>query len=156
MPRRREVPKRPITPDPKFGDRQVTKFVNVLMTHGKKSTAERLLYGALELMAERENDDPLRLFRRALDNVRPRVEVKSRRVGGATYQVPIEVQQARGTALAMRWIVQYARARSGKSMRDKLASEFMDAAAERGESVRKREESHRMAEANKAFAHYRW
>jgi small subunit ribosomal protein S7 len=156
MPRRREVPRRDATPDPKFGDRQVAKFINVLMQRGKKSVAESIAYGALELVEERGQEEPVRLFRRALDNVRPRVEVKSRRVGGATYQVPVEVTPNRGTALAMRWVVQFARARAGKSMREKLAAELLDAAAERGEAVRKREETHRMADANKAFAHYRW
>jgi small subunit ribosomal protein S7 len=156
MPRRREVPRRDATPDPKFGDRQVAKFINVLMQRGKKSTAEAIAYGALQLVEERGQEEPVRLFRRALDNVRPRVEVKSRRVGGATYQVPVEVTPNRGTALAMRWVVQFARARAGKSMREKLAAELLDAAAERGEAVRKREETHRMADANKAFAHYRW
>lgn len=156
MPRRRDVPIREAVPDPKFGDRQVAKFINVLMQRGKKSTAESICYGAFELVEQRGNDEPVRIFRRALDNVRPRVEVKSRRVGGATYQVPIEVAPNRGTALAMRWIAQSARSRAGKSMDDKLANELLDAAAERGEAVRKREETHRMADANKAFAHYRW
>jgi small subunit ribosomal protein S7 len=156
MPRRREVPRREATPDPKFGDRQLAKFINVLMQRGKKSTAEAIAYGALQLVEERGQEEPVRLFRRALDNVRPRVEVKSRRVGGATYQVPVEVTPNRGTALAMRWVVQFARARAGKSMREKLAAELLDAAAERGEAVRKREETHRMADANKAYAHYRW
>ena len=157
MSRRREVPKRTVTPDPRFGDRLVGKFINVLMGQGKKSTAEGIMYGAFDLLEQRLQEEPLRVFRRALDNVRPRVEVKSRRVGGATYQVPVEVQMSRGTALAMRWIVQFARGRSGSGgMRDKLAAEFMDAANERGEAVRRREEAHRMAEANKAFAHYRW
>jgi small subunit ribosomal protein S7 len=156
MPRRREVPRREAPPDPKFGDRQVAKFINILMVQGKKSVAESIAYGALELMEQRGNDEPVRLFRRALDNVRPRVEVKSRRVGGATYQVPVEVTPNRGTALAMRWVVQFARARAGKSMQEKLAGELLDAASERGEAVRKREETHRMADANRAFAHYRW
>ena len=156
MPRRREVPRRESAPDPKFGDRQVAKFINVLMQRGKKSTAESIAYGALLLVEERAQEEPVRLFRRALDNVRPRVEVKSRRVGGATYQVPVEVTPSRGAALAMRWVVQFARSRAGKSMREKLAAELLDAAAERGEAVRKREETHRMADANKAFAHYRW
>ncbi len=156
MPRRREVPKRRVAPDPKYGDRQVAKFMNVLMKAGKKSAAERIAYGALEIISERTGDEPLRTFRRAMDNIRPRLEVKSRRVGGATYQVPLEVRPDRGTALAMRWIVLYARKRSGKSMREKLAAELLDAANERGEAVRRREEMHRMAEANKAFAHYRW
>ncbi len=156
MPRRREVPRRDVDPDPKFGDRQVAKFINVLMQRGKKSIAESIAYGALQLVEERAQEEPVRLFRRALDNVRPRVEVKSRRVGGATYQVPVEVTPNRGAALAMRWMVQFARARAGKSMREKLAAELLDAAAERGEAVRKREETHRMADANRAFAHYRW
>ncbi len=156
MPRRREVPKRRVAPDPKYGDRQVAKFMNVLMKAGKKSAAERIAYGALEIISERMGDEPLRTFRRAMDNIRPRLEVKSRRVGGATYQVPLEVRPDRGTALAMRWIVLYARKRSGKSMREKLAAELLDAANERGEAVRRREEMHRMAEANKAYAHYRW
>ena len=156
MPRRREVPRRDTTPDPKYGDRQVAKFINVLMQRGKKSVAESIAYGALAMVEERGQEEPVRLVRRALDNVRPRVEVKSRRVGGATYQVPVEVTPNRGTALAMRWVVQYARARAGKSMREKLAAELLDAAAERGEAVRKREETHRMADANRAYAHYRW
>jgi len=156
MPRRREIPRREATPDPKYGDRQVAKFINVLMQRGKKSTAESMAYGALQLVEQRGNEEPVRLFRRALENVRPRVEVKSRRVGGATYQVPVEVAPNRGAALAMRWVVQFARARAGKSMEEKLAAELLDAAAERGEAVRKREETHRMADANKAFAHYRW
>ncbi len=156
MPRRREVPKRRIPPDPKFHDLQLAKFTNVLMRGGKKSTAERVTYGALDVVEQRVGEDALKVFKRALDNVRPRVEVKSRRVGGATYQVPIEVRPDRDTALAMRWIIQYARSRSGKSMREKLAAEFMDAASDRGEAVKKREDTHRMADANKAFAHYRW
>ena len=156
MPRRREVPKRRIPPDPKFHDLQLAKFTNVLMRGGKKSTAERVTYSALDVVEQRVGEDALKVFKRALDNVRPRVEVKSRRVGGATYQVPIEVRPDRGTALAMRWIIQYARTRSGKSMREKLAAEFMDAAGDRGEAVKKREDTHRMADANKAFAHYRW
>ncbi len=156
MPRRREVPKRKILPDPKYHDLQLAKFTNVLMRGGKKSTALRIASGAFGVMEQRMGDEPLKIFKRALDNVRPRLEVKSRRVGGATYQVPIEVRTDRGTALAMRWIIQFARARPGKSMRDKLAAEFMDAATERGEAVKKREDTHRMADANKAFAHYRW
>jgi small subunit ribosomal protein S7 len=156
MPRRREIPRREATPDPKFGDRTLAKFINVLMQRGKKSTAESIAYGALALVEQRGQEEPVRVFRRALENVRPRVEVKSRRVGGATYQVPVEVAPNRGSALAMRWVVQFARARAGKSMEEKLAAELMDAAAERGEAVRKREETHRMADANKAYAHYRW
>ena len=156
MPRRREVPKRQVPPDPKYHDRQVAKLSNVLMREGKRSVAEGVLYSAFRLVEDRTKEEPLKVFKRALDNVRPRIEVKSRRVGGATYQVPLEVRPDRGTALAMRWIIQYAKSRAGKSMREKLAAEFIDAAGERGESVRKREDTHRMAEANKAFAHYRW
>jgi small subunit ribosomal protein S7 len=156
MPRRREVPKREIIPDPRYGDRQVAKSCNVLMYDGKKSTVEHIVYGAFDLIEDRLKEDPLKVFKRALDNVRPRVEVKSRRVGGATYQVPIEVRPDRSTALAMRWLIQYSRSRSGKSMRERLAAEVIDAASERGESVKKREDTHRMAEANKAFSHYRW
>ena len=156
MPRRREVPKRKVLPDPKYQDRMVTRFVNVLMKDGKKSTAEHILYGSFDLIEAKTRNDPLAMFRRALDNVRPRLEVKSRRVGGATYQVPVEVRPERATSLAMRWLASYARGRSGKSMREKLADEIIDAANERGESVKKREDTHRMADANKAFAHYRW
>jgi small subunit ribosomal protein S7 len=156
MPRRREVPKRKIQPDPKYGDRLVGRFANVLMYGGKKSTAESCLYGAFDEIETKTRNDPLSMFRRALDNVRPRVEVKSRRVGGATYQVPIEVRPERATSLAMRWLITSARSRPGKSMREKLANELIDAANERGEAVKKREDTHRMAEANKAFSHYRW
>jgi small subunit ribosomal protein S7 len=156
MPRRREVPRRDAAPDPKYGDRQLAKFINVLMSQGKKSTAESIAYGALGLVEERGQEEPVRVFRRALENVRPRVEVKSRRVGGATYQVPVEIRGDRGTALAMRWIIQSARARTGKSMQEKLAAELIDAANDRGEAARKREEVHRMADANKAYSHYRW
>jgi len=156
MPRRREVPKREIRPDPKFGDRMVTRFVNIVMLDGKKSVAERILYGAFDEIESKTRNDPLAMFRRALDNVRPRVEVKSRRVGGATYQVPVEVRPERASSLAMRWLVRAARSRAGKNMRDKLAGELIDAANERGEAVKKREDTHRMAEANKAFSHYRW
>lgn len=157
MPRRREVPKRRIIPDPKYGDRLVAKFVNVLMWGGKKSTAERILYGAFDVLGERGGgDDPLRTFKKALDNVKPMVEVKSRRVGGATYQVPIEVRPERRTALAMRWIANYSRGRSERTMAERLANELNEAAQNRGAAVKKREDTHRMAEANKAFAHYRW
>jgi small subunit ribosomal protein S7 len=156
MPRRREVPKREITADPKFGSETVAKFVNVLMSSGKKSTAEKIVYGAFGLMAERTKKDPLELFTQALENVRPLVEVKSRRVGGATYQVPVEVRPARQTALAMRWISEAARGRGGKSMGSRLADELLDAAERRGNAIKKREDVHRMAEANKAFSHYRW
>jgi len=156
MPRRREVPKRKVFPDPKYGDRMVGRFTNVIMRDGKKSTAERIVYGAFEVIEKKTRNDPLAMFRRALDNIRPRVEVKSRRVGGATYQVPIEVRTERANSLAMRWLSGYARSRAGKSMHEKLADEIIDAANERGESVKKREDTHRMAEANKAFSHYRW
>ncbi|MCD6582462.1 MAG: 30S ribosomal protein S7 [Desulfuromusa sp.] len=156
MPRRREVPKRIILPDPKFGDLLVAKFVNNVMVDGKKSTAEQIVYGAFDLVAERSGGDPLEVFKSAMENVRPVLEVKSRRVGGSTYQVPIEVNPSRRTALAMRWITIYAKARSEKTMRERLAGEFLDASNNRGAAVKKREDTHRMAEANKAFAHYRW
>ena len=156
MPRRRVVAKRRLLPDPKYQDRLVSRFINVLMRDGKKSTAEHILYGSLGVIEHKTRNDPLAMFRRALDNVRPRIEVKSRRVGGATYQVPVEVRPERATSLAMRWLAEYARARDGKSMRDRLANEIIDAANERGEAVKKKEDTHRMAEANKAFAHYRW
>ncbi len=156
MPRRREVPKRKILPDPKYSDLMVGRFMNVIMRDGKKSTAEHIVYGAFEVIEKKTRNDPLAMFRRALDNIRPRVEVKSRRVGGATYQVPIEVRPERANSLAMRWLSSYARSRAGKSMHEKLADEIIDAANERGESVKKREDTHRMAEANKAFSHYRW
>jgi small subunit ribosomal protein S7 len=134
----------------------VGRFTNVIMRDGKKSTAEHIVYGAFEVIETKTRNDPLAMFRRALDNIRPRVEVKSRRVGGATYQVPIEVRPERANSLAMRWLSSYARNRAGKSMHEKLADEIIDAANERGESVKKREDTHRMAEANKAFSHYRW
>jgi small subunit ribosomal protein S7 len=156
MPRRREVPKRRINPDPKFGDRLVAKFINSLMSDGKKSVAERICYDAFDLVQERTNEEPLRVFKKALDNVKPVVEVKSRRVGGATYQVPVEVRPDRRVALAMRWLKGYAQDRTEKTMAEKLAGELQDAAANRGNAVKKREDTHRMAEANKAFAHYRW
>ena len=156
MPRRRIVSRRETLPDPRYRDRQVARFMNVLMREGKKSVAERIVYESLELVEKRSNDEALKTFKRALENVRPRVEVKSRRVGGATYQVPVEIRGDRGTALAMRWIIQSARSRSGKSMEEKLAAELMDAANDRGEAARKREEVHRMADANKAYSHYRW
>ena len=156
MPRRREVPKRVILPDPKFGDQLVAKFVNNVMVDGKKSTAEQIVYGAFDLIAERTGNNPLEVFKTAMDNVRPVLEVKSRRVGGSTYQVPVEVSPSRRTALAMRWIVTYAKGRSEKTMRERLAGEFLDAFNNRGAAVKKREDTHRMAEANKAFAHYRW
>ena len=156
MPRRRDVPERHILPDPKFGDVTLAKFINVLMLDGKKSTAEGIVYGALAQVATKSKEDPLEMFVRALDNVRPAVEVKSRRVGGATYQVPVEVRPRRRTALAMRWLVEAARKRGEKSMGIRLANEILEAADSRGSAVKKREDTHRMAEANKAFSHYRW
>ncbi|MEF8794545.1 30S ribosomal protein S7 [Thiohalorhabdus sp.] len=156
MARRGEVPKREVLPDPKYGSKTVAKFINHLMRDGKKSTAERTIYGAFEHMKKARSEGPVELFEGALENIRPVVEVKSRRVGGATYQVPVEVRPQRRTALAMRWLVQYARRRSEKSMTERLAGELLEAADGRGGSVRKREETHKMAEANKAFAHYRW
>jgi len=156
MPRRREVPKRIILPDPKYHDRNVAKFINAVMIRGKKATAEQIVYGAFDLVQERSGDEPLEIFKKAIENVRPVVEVKSRRVGGSTYQVPVEVRSERRNALALRWIVDNARKRGEKTMRERLAAEFLDAANSRGASVKKREDTHRMAEANKAFAHYRW
>ena len=156
MPRRREVPKREVLPDPVYGSQLVTKFVNVVMRQGKKSVAERILYDALETIRERTSDEPLKVFKRAIENVKPAVEVKSRRVGGSTYQVPVEVNPSRRLALSIRWVIQFAQARGEKSMRAKLAGELMDAAENRGGAIKKKEDTHRMAEANKAFSHYRW
>ena len=156
MPRRREVPKRAILPDPKFGDQTVAKFINVLMLDGKKAIAERIIYGALDIVGERGAEKPLDVFYEALDNIRPVVEVKSRRVGGATYQVPVEVRPSRQNALAMRWLVEYSRKRGEKSMAQRLAGEILDAADSKGSAVKKREDVHRMAEANKAFSPYRF
>ncbi len=156
MPRKREVPKRHINPDPKFHDTLVAKFINVLMKDGKRSVSERIVYGAMEVIGEKTGDDPVKVFKRAVDNVKPQLEVKSRRVGGSNYQVPIEVRPERRTALALRWIVSYARARGEKAMVDRLANELLDASSNRGTAVKKKEDTHRMAEANKAFAHYRW
>jgi small subunit ribosomal protein S7 len=156
MPRRREVPKREILPDPKFGNQDVAKFVNVLMTRGKKSVAERIVYGAFEVIKQKSGKDPLEVFTHAIQNVKPMVEVKSRRVGGANYQVPVEVRPVRRAALSMRWIREAASGRGEKSMGARLASELIDAAEGRGGAMKKREEVHRMAEANKAFAHYRF
>ncbi len=156
MPRRREVPKRKILPDPKYRDRLVAKFMNVVMRSGKKSTAESIVYGAFEIIQTRFKEDPLEVFRKALDAVKPKVEVKSRRVGGATYQVPVEVRPERRVALAMRWLAEYSRARGEKTMIEKLAAELVDASQNRGNAVKKREDVHKMADANKAFAHYRW
>ncbi len=156
MPRRRVVTQRPILPDPKYGNETIAKFINMVMMRGKKSIAEKIVYGALDRIAERTNKDPVEVLEQALENVRPVVEVKSRRVGGATYQVPVEVRPVRRNSLAMRWIIEAARKRGEKSMPQRLAGEIMDAAENRGAAVKKREDTHRMAEANKAFAHYRW
>jgi small subunit ribosomal protein S7 len=156
MARRRDIPKRKVIPDPKFRDRLVAKFTNVLMFDGKRAVAERIVYGALDVIQDRYKADAMDTFRKALDATKPKLEVKSRRVGGATYQVPVEVRPERRTALAMRWIAQHARARGDKTMVERLAAEMMDAAQGRGGAVKKREDVHRMADANKAFAHYRW
>jgi small subunit ribosomal protein S7 len=156
MPRRRVADRREILPDPVYNSPLVTKFINGLMEGGKKSTAEKIFYTAVQQLAERANEDALKAFKRAIDNVRPTVEVKTRRVGGANYQVPIEVAQERRGSLAIRWIVAAARARNEKTMTDRLAGELIDAVNNRGNAVKKREDTHRMAEANKAFAHYKW
>ena len=162
MPRKGDVPKRKPFPDPKYADapmevrRRLTKFMNGLMLKGKKALAERIVYGAFNIIAERKKDDPLKIFEKALANVRPRLEVKSRRVGGSTYQVPVEVKPNRSLALSMRWLIAFARSRSEKTMEERLASELLDAYDGHGRSVKKREDTHKMAEANKAFAHYRW
>lgn len=156
MPRHGQVPHRTAVPDLKYNDILITKTVNLLMRGGKKSTAEGIFYGALEVVKEKLSADPVKIFRAALDNIRPVVEVKSRRVGGASYQVPVDIRTPRRNALAIRWLVQYSRERTGRNMQDKLAAEIMDAANGTGASIKKKEETHRMAEANKAFAHYRW
>jgi small subunit ribosomal protein S7 len=156
MSRRRVSAKRVILPDPKYGNEMLAKFMNMVMESGKKSTAERIVYGALDVIVDKKGGDPVEVLDKALDNVRPHVEVKSRRVGGATYQVPVEVRSVRRTALAMRWVIDAARARSEKSMAQRLAAELLDASENRGSAVKKREDVHRMAEANKAFSHYRW
>ena len=156
MSRRREVSKRDILPDPKFGSTQITKFVNMIMKSGKKSTAEAIMYNALDAISQRGKGESLEVLDQALENVSPMVEVKSRRVGGATYQVPVEVRADRRVTLAMRWIIDASRKRGEKSMQLKLAGELMDASENRGSAVKKREDTHRMAEANKAFAHFRW
>ncbi len=157
MPRRGNVAfHRDVLPDSKYNEKIVTKFINTVMIDGKKSTAERIVYGALEIIHLKTKDDPMKVFKKALSNVRPSLEVKSRRVGGSTYQVPVEVRPERRNALGLRWITLHAQSRRGASMMDKLAAELFDAAESRGEAVKKREDVHRMAEANKAFAHYRW
>ncbi len=154
--RRAAASKREVLPDPKFGSRLVAKFINIMMIRGKKSTAERIMYDALQAIEDRTKQEALKQFKQAIDNVKPAVEVKSRRVGGSTYQVPVEVRPERRTSLSMRWLIGAARRRPERSMADKLAGEFMDAANNRGSAVKKREDTHKMAEANKAFAHYRW
>jgi len=156
MPRRREVPERRIIADPKYDNKLVTKFIACIMKDGKKSVAESILYGAFDIIAQRTGKEPLKVFEQAVDHVRPLIEVKSRRVGGSTYQVPTEVRPSRRTALAIRWLIGFSRKRSEKGMATKLAGEFLDAAGNRGSSVKKKEDTHKMAEANKAFAHYRW
>ena len=156
MSRRRAAEKRDVLPDPKYGDRMLTKFTNSLMLDGKKSAAEKIIYGALDIMEGKTGQDPVKLFHEAIDNVKPSVEVRSRRVGGATYQVPIEVRTDRRQALAIRWIVEISRNRTEHTMTERLSAELLDAANNRGAAVKKREDTHRMAEANKAFSHYRW
>ena len=157
MPRRREIPKREVPPDPIYSSSLVTKFISTIMRDGKRSTAERILYQSFDIIKERSGDDPVKVFKKAVDNVKPSLEVKSRRVGGSNYQVPVEVNPNRRLSLSIRWLVGYARERGdGKTMQEKLANEFLDASNLRGGAVKKREDTHRMAEANKAFAHYRW
>jgi small subunit ribosomal protein S7 len=157
MPRRREIAKRELLPDPLYGSGLVTKFVNTVMRGGKKSVAESILYGSLDIIKDRTGDDPIKVFKKAIENAKPSLEVKSRRVGGSNYQVPIEVNPNRRLSLSIRWLVGYARARGdGKTMEERLANELLDASNMRGGAVKKREDTHRMAEANKAFAHYRW
>src|SRR5690554_2027877 len=156
MSRRHSAEKREIIPDPKFGDVVVTKFMNSVMSHGKKSAAERIVYGAMEIIESKTRADPLGVFKQALDNVMPQIEVRSRRVGGATYQVPVEVRVTRRQALAIRWLLTAARGRNEKTMIERLSGELLDASNNRGNVVKKREDTHRMAEANRAFSHYRW
>jgi small subunit ribosomal protein S7 len=156
MPRRREVPERIIVPDSKYNNKLVSRFIKCIMKDGKKSTAESILYDAFDIIEQKTKEPPVKIFEQALENVKPMIEVKSRRVGGSTYQVPTEIRPSRKTALGIRWIISFARKRSEKGMVDKLAAELLDAANKRGASVKKREDTHKMAEANKAFAHYRW
>lgn len=156
MSRRHAAEKRPVLPDPKFKDQVVTRFMNGLMIHGKKSVAERIVYGAFDDIQKKTSQDPVKMFHDALDNVKPQVEVRSRRVGGATYQVPVEVRNDRSQALAIRWIIEMSRKRSENTMVQRLSGELMDAADQKGAAVKKREDTHRMADANKAFSHYRW
>jgi small subunit ribosomal protein S7 len=156
MPRRRIAEKREVLPDPLFNSQLVTKFINSLMWDGKRAVSEGIMYGALDQIRNKIQDDPLKVFKKAVENVRPKVEVRSRRVGGATYQVPVEVSQHRGTSLSIRWLINYSRGRGEKTMRDRLAGELLDASTGKGNAIKKREDTHKMAEANKAFAHYRW
>jgi small subunit ribosomal protein S7 len=156
LPRRRAIQKRDILPDPKYKDKLVARLINVILKDGKKNTAERICYDAFDIISERAKEDPIKIFKKAMDNVKPTLEVKSRRVGGATYQVPVEVRQDRRIALAIRWLIKNATSRAGKSMKEKLASEILDASHNKGATVKKKEDTHKMAEANKAFAHYRW
>ena len=156
MPRRRVAEKREILPDPKYNSKLVSKFINIMMEDGKKSTSESVIYGAFEIIKEKTSNDPLKVFKSAIENVKPVLEVKPRRVGGATYQVPVEIRQQRRVALAFRWVITYSRSRNEKTMRERLAGELMDAFNNTGASIKKKEDTHRMAEANKAFAHYRW
>jgi len=154
--RRRRAEKREVTPDPKYKSATVSRFINILMTRGKKSTAEKILYKCFDILAEKTGKPPLDVFQKALDNVRPQLEIKPRRIGGATYQVPVEVRQERGMSIAMRWIRNFARTKKGKPMEIKLSDELLDAFKGEGSAVKKRDDTHKMAEANKAFAHYRW
>ena len=156
MPRKAHIVRREVLPDPLYGSALVTKFVNQMMWDGKKSVSQQIFYRALKIVESKANDDPLKLFKKAVENVKPVLEVKSRRVGGSTYQVPIDVNTARRTSLSIRWLIGYARSRGEKSMEEKLAGELLDAANNRGSSIKRKEDTHRMAEANKAFAHYRW
>lgn len=156
MPRRREVPKRVILPDPKYNDKTVAKLINILMLGGKKSVAESILYRALDIVADKTGEEAVKALKKGLDNIKPTLEVKSRRVGGSTYQVPVEVRADRRVSLAMRWLIKYSAARSEKTMTEKMAGEILDAYNNRGAAVKKREDTHKMAEANRAFAHYRW
>lgn len=156
MPRRKVAVKREVLPDPRYNDRLITKFISLIMSDGKRSVAESICYGAFDKIQEKSGSDPLVVFKTAVENVKPKVEVKSRRVGGASYQVPVEIHYNRRTTLALRWLTRFASQRTGKSMRDKLAAELLDASKNGGAAVKKREDTHRMAEANKAFAHYRW
>jgi len=157
MPRKKRASlKRSILPDPKYSDKLVAKFINAIMTGGKKSTAERILYGTLDILQEKKNDDPVKVFKQGLENIKPMIEVKSRRVGGATYQVPCEVRNDRRLSLSFRWLLKASRARGERTMKDRIAGEVLDALENRGAAVKKREDTHKMAEANKAFAHYKW